>query len=144
MDGFSLSSSPSSEDGQVTVCPDTTATLTCTASQVTSQGWRDQNRLIGGFVSTDNESRVIEDEDGPYTLTLVTVDDDDDGDSLANFTSTLEVMVDDIPNGTNISCTIFRNLKDLTIYRASIYIDIRNAVCCKHRFVQVPHLHHLM
>ena len=108
VDGFSLSSSPSSEDGQVTVCPGTTVTLTCTASQVTSQGWRDQNGLIGGFGTTDAESSVI--EDGPYTLILVTVDND--GDSLANFTSTLEVMVDDIPNGTNISCTI---------YRASIY-----------------------
>ena len=47
-------------------------------------------------------------EDGPYTLTLVTVDDDDDGDSLANMTSTLEVMVDDIPNGTNISCATLK------------------------------------
>ena len=116
VDGFSLSSSPSSEDGQVTVCPDTTVTLTCTASQVTSQGWRDQNGLIGGFGTIDAETSVI--EDGPYTLTLVTVDDD--GDSLANLTSTLEVTVDDIPNGTNISCIIFRNRKDLIIYRASI------------------------
>ena len=130
MDGFSLSSSPSSEDGQVTVCPGTTTvTLTCTASQVTSQGWRDQNGHIGGFVSTDNESKVI--EDGPYTLTLVTVDydDNDDGDSLVNFTSTLEVMVDDIPNGTNISCIIFRNSTHLIIYRASIYIDNSEMQC---------------
>ena len=63
---------------------------------------------------------------GVYTLTLVTVDNDD-GDSRANFTSTLEVMVDDIPNGTNISCIIFRNHKDLIIYRASIYTEMQCA-----------------
>ena len=57
-------------------------------------------------------------EEGPYTLTLVAVDNDD-GDSLADFSSTLEVMVDDITNGTNISCAIFRNLKHLVIYITS-------------------------
>ena len=98
---FSLSSSPSSEDGHISVCPATTVTLTCTASGVASLGWRDQNGLIHGFVANDPESSVI--EEGPYTLTLVAVDNDD-GDSLADFTSTLEVMVDDITNGTNISC----------------------------------------
>ena len=113
---FSLSSSPSSEDGQVTVCPGTTVTFTCTAVQVGSQLWRYQNVEIGGFHSSDAKSSVI--EDGPYTLTLVTVDDDD-GDSLANLTSTLEVMVDDIPNRTNISCATFWNLKHLIIYRES-------------------------
>ena len=97
---FSLSSSPSSEDSQVTVCLGTTVTLTCTASQVGSQLWRYQNVQIGAFHSGDDESSVI--ENSPYTLTLVTLNDDD-GDSLANVTSTLEVMVDDIPNGTNIS-----------------------------------------
>ena len=81
-------------------------------------------------------------EDGPYTLTLVTVDDDDDGDSLANMTSTLEVMVDDIPNGTNISCAIFRNLKDLIIYRAGVASILE--LCIENTVLQVPHLHHLM
>ena len=117
MDGFSLSSSPSSEDGQVTVCPGTTVTLTCTASEVGSLAWRNQGGLIQGFLPSDSESSVI--QHGPYTLTLVTVDNDD-GDTFANFTSTLEVTVDDIPNGTNISCIIFRNSKHLIIYRASI------------------------
>ena len=36
---LSLFSSPSSEDGQVTVCPGTTVTLTCTASQVEILTW---------------------------------------------------------------------------------------------------------
>ena len=114
--GFSLSSSPSSEDGHISVCPANTVILTCTASGVASLGWRDQNGAIGGFGASDPESSVI--EEGPYTLTLVAVDNDD-GDSLANFTSTLEVMVDDITNGNNISCAIFRNQKHLVIYITS-------------------------
>ena len=114
--GFSLSSSPSSEDGHISVCPATTVILTCTASGVASLGWRDQNGQIDVFTASDPESSVI--EEGPYTLTLVAVDNDD-GDSLADFTSTLEVMVDDITNGTNISCAIFRNQKHLVIYITS-------------------------
>ena len=57
-------------------------------------------------------------EEGPYTLTLVSVDNDD-GDSDADLTSTLEVMVDDIPNGTNISCVILGNQTHLVICKIS-------------------------
>ena len=111
---FSLSSSPpSSENGHISVCPTTTVTLTCTASGVRSLAWRDQNRQIGGFHARVSERNI---EVDPYNLTLVALDNDD-GDDLANFTSTLDVMVDDITNGTNISCTIFMNQKYLVIYR---------------------------
>ncbi|CAI8005190.1 hypothetical protein GBAR_LOCUS4091, partial [Geodia barretti] len=55
-------------------------------------------------------------EEGPYTLTLVSVDNDD-GDSFADFTSTLEVAVDDIANRTNISCVILGNQTHLVIYK---------------------------
>ena len=75
MDGFSLSSSPSSEDGQVTVCPGTiTVTLTCTASQDGTMTWRDQNGMIITFID-DEVSRVV--HHGPYTATLVAVDNRD-------------------------------------------------------------------
>ena len=57
-------------------------------------------------------------EDGPYTLTLVSVDNDD-GNCVADLTSTLEVMVDDIANRTNISCATSRNQKHLVIYKIS-------------------------
>ncbi|CAI8027569.1 hypothetical protein GBAR_LOCUS15746 [Geodia barretti] len=86
--GLSLCSSPSSEDGIISVCPATTVTLTCTASGVVALGWRNQNGAIRGFSASDPESMVI--EEGPYTLTLVSVDNDD-GDSDADLTSTLEV-----------------------------------------------------
>ena len=92
-----------------------------------SLGWRDQNGLIHGFDTNDPESSVI--EEGPYTLTLVAIDNDD-GDDLANFTSTLEVMVDDFTNGTNISCVIFRNRKNLVIYITSNIFSFR--VCYNH------------
>ena len=115
---LSLSSSPSSEDGHVRVCPGTNVTVTCTASQVTSQGWRDKNGLIRGFSSTDDVPTVV--HHAPYTLTLVAIDDNDDGDNLADFISTLEVMVDDIANGTTISCTIFQNQQHLIIYKTGI------------------------
>ena len=113
---LSLSSSPSSEDGTISVCPATTVTLTCTASGVVALGWRSQNGAIGGFTASDPESMVI--EEGPYTLTLVSVDNDD-GDSVAGFTSTLEVAVDAITNGTNISCVTVGNQTHLVIYRIS-------------------------
>ena len=79
-------------------------------------GWRDQNKLIGSFSSSDNESSVIDKD--PYTLTLVSIEKYDD-EFFANFTSTLEVMVDDITNGTNITCQVFRNKKYLLIYKTS-------------------------
>ena len=46
--------------------------------------------------------RVVE---GPFTLTLVNVSHrTQPSGGVADFTSTLEVMVDDINDGTNITC----------------------------------------
>ena len=127
VNGFSLSSFPSSEDGHVRVCPGTTLTLTCTASQVLSQGWRDQNGPIDSFTSTSTDDVPTVVQHAPYTLTLVAVDDNGDGDDLADLTSTLEVMVDDITNGTSISCIIFRQRQDLIIYIiGSYFIEVEN------------------
>ena len=78
--------------------------------------WIDQSGQIDLFVASDPESMVI--EEGPYTLTLVSVDNDD-SDSFADFTSTLEAVVDDIANRTNISCAIFMNRTYLVIYKIS-------------------------
>ena len=104
---LSLFSSPSSEDGQVTVCPGTTVTLTCTASQVELLTWiQEPDKELCLFVPADYESeerRVI--ERGPYTLTLVAVDNVNG--SFADLTFTLEVMVDDIEDGTTIRCDVF-------------------------------------
>ena len=143
MDGFSLSSSPSSEDGQVTVCPGTTVTLTCTASQVELLSWiQEPDQQLRLFIPADYESeerRVI--ERGPYTLTLVAVDNVSG--TIADFTSTLEVMVDDIEDGTTIACDVFNDEDQLTISKTSKAFEMCYEVAAK-TCPQVPHLHHLM
>ena len=65
-------------------------------------------------------------EEGPYTLTSV---DNYDGDSFADFTSTLKVAVDDIANRTNISCVILGNQTHLVIYKISELLK-RNIFVC--------------
>ena len=143
MDGFSLSSSPSSEDGQVTVCPGTTVTLTCTASQVALLTWREEpDEELRTFFADDYESEVtrVIDRD-PYTLTLVAVDNVSG--TIADFTSTLEVMVDDIEDGTTISCDVFNNRDQLTVSKTSKAFEMCYEVAAK-TCPQFPHLHHLM
>ena len=66
----------------------------------------------------NEELRVI--HNGPYTLTLVAVDNPVD--FVADFTSTLEVMVDDIDNGTNITCQTSGDEEHKLIYKASKYV----------------------
>ena len=119
VEDFSLSSSPpSSEEGHITACPNTTVTLTCTATQIGSMTWFEQDRQIDGFVVSDYESeqtRVV--HDGPYTLTLVAVDNISMGGLAGDFVSTLKVTVDDIDNGTDITCATFRTTSQLLIYK---------------------------
>jgi hypothetical protein len=115
--GFSLSSSPSSEDGIISVCPATTVTLTCTASGVGSMTWRDHGE-IHPFIAMDydnEETRVV--HDGPYTLNLTSIDNRIG--QRADFISTLTVMVDDIASGTNISCLVFMKRDHLVINQRS-------------------------
>ena len=57
--------------------------------------------FIPDCIDTDSE-RVVE---GPFTLTLVDVSHrTQSSGGVANLTSTLEVMVDDIDDGTNFTC----------------------------------------
>ena len=142
VDGVSLSSSPSSEDGQVTVCPGTTVTLTCTASQIEILTWiQEPDEELRTFIARDYESEVtrVIDRD-PYTLTLVAVDNVNG--TIADFTSTLDVMVDDIEDGTTIACDVFDDEDQLTISKTSkafeiIWYNVKTRL-------QVPHLHHLI
>ena len=60
-------------------------------------------------------------------ILVITTDD-----KIGDFTSTLEVMVDDIDNGTDITCGIFQNTLHLLIYTASEFsfgFDTRNMFC---------------
>ena len=54
---------------------------------------------------------------GPYTLTLVSVDNVMG--TVADFTSTLEVMEDDISHGSTITCQLFTDEAHLTIVKIS-------------------------
>ena len=53
----------------------------------------------------------------PYYLTAIIGNHTE---SRADFTSILEVAVDDIDNGTHITCEIFRNQTQLVIYKLGI------------------------
>ena len=115
--GLSLSSSPSSEDGIISVCPATTVTLTCTASGQIFLTWR-QVTLLHTFFADDyetEETRTV--QRSPYTLTLVSVDNVNG--SVADFTSTLEVIVDGISHGTSITCEVFDEEDHLTVNKTS-------------------------
>ena len=79
--------------------------------------WRDR-REIHAFLVMDydnEETRVV--HEGPYTLNLTSIDNRID--QLADFTSTLMVMVDDIVSGTNISCLVFMKRDHLVINKGS-------------------------
>ena len=80
-------------------CPNTTAVLICTAMQTIGLRWTAQGKQIGKFVPLDPINRTI--HEGPYTLTLISVTS---GNHLADFVSSLQVPVNDIENGTNITC----------------------------------------
>ena len=88
-------------------CPNSIAVLTCTASQVTSLAWFAQDKKIGTIYVSCN----VEIEDGPYNISCAV-----DG-NHANFTSVMEVMVDDIPNGTCIKYKTFGNQEEVFIYQ---------------------------
>ena len=132
---FSLSSSPiSSEEGHIIACPHTTVTLTCTATQTPQMTWLEQGRQIDVFFVSSfhsEETRVVHDD--PYTLTLIAVDNNITTDGqIGDFTSILEVMVDDIDNGTDIECAAFPNTLHLFIFIASEFsfgFDTRSMLC---------------
>ena len=89
-------------------------TLTCTASQIEVLAWRQDQDDIYLFFADDYETegkRVV--VRSPYTLTLVAVTNVNG--TTADFTSTLETMVDDIEDETSIAWNTFDEEVYLTI-----------------------------
>ena len=82
--------------------------------------WREEpDKELRTFFADDYESevtRVI--ERPPYTLTLVAVDNVSG--TIADFTSTLEVTVDNIEDGTTIACDITIDEDQLTISKSKV------------------------
>ena len=114
---LTLSSTPASEGNHLMACPDTAVTITCSATQVDTLAWRSMpGSLVHGFIpshyNTDDGEVVIDE----YTLTLVKVTNVNG--NVADLISDLEVMIDDIVNGTIVTCKA-ESQKSLTIYKES-------------------------
>ena len=77
-------------------------------------------------------------QEGPYTLTLVSVENLSMS-GLADFTSTLEVMVDDIDNGTDIECAVFMRMDSRLIYIASEYAFMPQTSSCIYISSYIPY-----
>ena len=93
-------------------CPNTTAVFICTAMQTVGLEWTAQGIMIGKFVPLDPINRTI--REGPYTLTLISVTSRD---RFADFVSSLQVPVNDIENGTNITCQASAKQRQSLIYK---------------------------
>ena len=120
INGIVLSSSVESENGHVTVCPDTTITFTCSDTGVVGIVWfalpllNEGNSLsLGSYVGI-GVPHVVDDV---FTLTLVARELMMDN-FTGNYTSTLDVVVNDvIHNGTNVTCKTLNNIVSLLIFK---------------------------
>ena len=112
-----------SEDGHVTVCPDTTITFTCSDTGVFGIIWfalpllNEDNSPSLGSDTVIGAPMVVNDV---FTVTLVArklmMDD-----AKGNYTSTLDMVVNDvICNGTNVTCKT-PNVASLLIFKQGIY-----------------------
>ena len=118
MQGVSLNLT--SEDNFIVACPGTNVTVTCSAIQVGLLRWIStfgplDYSFIPNYYATDR-TRVV---NNPFTLTLVNATSANG--SVADLTSALEVKVNDIYNGTMITCQTFPEeiSKSLTIFKKS-------------------------
>ena len=105
--GILFSSSVESEDRHVTACPGTTITFTCSDTEVIGMTWfalpllNEDNSPGLGSLAEIGDPVVVEDV---FTITLV-AREELMGDFRGNYTSTLNVVVNDtIQNGTNVTC----------------------------------------
>ena len=116
--GIILSSSVESENGHVTVCPDTTITFTCSDTLVFGMTWfaqpllnEDNSPGLGPLVRI-GEPIPVEDV---FIITLVARELMPN--FLGNYTTTLNVVVNDrIQNGINVTC-FTPNVASLLIFK---------------------------
>ena len=122
-DGIVLSSSVGSENGHVTVCPDTTITFTCSDTLVYGMRWfalpllNQQNSPDLGSLVEIGDPYMVEDV---FNITLVARQLMPD--FRGNYTSTLDVVVNDkIQNGTNITCRTLSSVAFLLIFKQGLF-----------------------
>ena len=132
INGIFLSSSVKSEDGHVTVCPDTIITFTCSDTGVTGIRW-----FVLPLLNEDNSPGLGSEfgigvpivVDNVFTVTLVARELMMDG-IRGNYTSTLDVVVNDvIHNGTNVTC-FTPNVASLLVLKLGI--KMLEYTCCDH------------
>ena len=125
-DGIVLSSSVESENGHVTVCPDTTITFTCSDILVLGMEWRaplllneDNSPALGPLIDIGDPIPV----EDVFTITLVAIELMMGG-FLGNYTSTLDVVVNDrIRNETNVTCFTPFSMASLLIFKQGLFLS---------------------
>ena len=128
-DGIVISSSVESENGHVTVCPDTTITFTCSDTLVLGMAWyalpllnEDNSPSLGSGIDI-GDPRMVE---GVFTITLV-ARELMMGDFRGNYTSTLDVVVNDrIQNETNVTCYTISSVASLLIFKQGLYCWVQD------------------
>ena len=125
---LTLSSMPASENGYIVVCPHTNITLTCSGTHIQDLTWLDQNRQIA-TIAVGAEAFQYQ---PPYSITVV---EENVTDFFADLTTTLALNVDDIQNGTNITCRTVAVSHHLLLYEKGIYMY--TCFCCVYPTVTV-------
>ena len=126
VEAATLSSTLPYEGNSITKCPSSNVILTCMVTQRPTLRWEavpglSEQTFIPDFIDTDSD-RVVE---GPFTLTLVDVSHrTQSSGGVADLTSTLEVMVDDIDDGTNITCKGTTDEDYVVIHKIGMHIEM--------------------
>ena len=123
-----LSSTLPYEGNSITACPSSNVILTCMVTQRPTLRWEAVPGLSEQFfISQDIDRDRVTLVEGAFTLTLVNVSQPSGG--VADLTSTLEVMVDDIDDGTNITCKGTTDEDYVVIHkRGSYYMHIEMSI----------------
>ena len=113
-----------SENGHVTVCPDTTITFTCSDTLILGMTWfalplldEDNSPALGPLIDIGDPIPV----EGVFTITVVARQLMPD--NRGNYTSTLDAVVNDrIRNETNVTCYTITSVASLLIFKQGLFI----------------------
>ena len=117
-------------------CPNTTAMFTCTARQVTSLVWYATSKKIITFLTDGNPPMV---QVSPYIATLINVTSLADNGNRGDIITTLQVPVDKISNGTNISCKVFGLQEHMVIYKQCKQLHLKRYCSMQHNCSEPKH-----
>ena len=126
VEAATLSSTLPYEGNSITACPSSNVILTCMVTQRPLLRWEAVPGLSERTFIPDDIDRDIDTlVEGLFTLTLVNVSHRTQSDGgLADLTSTLEVMVEDIDDGTNITCKGTTDEDYVVIHKRGCYAHV--------------------